>query len=55
LTGAENILPLFMSHPPLPPRLFAVVVFLVVALALVARVVVQQRSPQLFPDADKAQ
>lgn len=54
LTGAESVLPLFTEHPPLPRRLFALVVFLVVALALVARVVVQQRPPQLFPEPDKA-
>lgn len=52
LSGAEAVLPLFASHPPLPPRLFAVVCFLVVALALVARVVVQQRPPQLPPEND---
>jgi hypothetical protein len=54
LTGAESAIPLFMEHPPLPRRLFALVVFLIVALAMVSRIVVQQRPPQLFPDADKA-
>lgn len=53
LSGAEALLPLFIDHPPLPRRLFAVVVFLVVASAMVARIIVQQRPPQLFPDADK--
>jgi hypothetical protein len=49
LSGAEAVLPLFIDHPPLPRRLFALVVFLVVALAMVSRIVVQQRPPQLFP------
>jgi hypothetical protein len=54
LTGTEALLPLFTEHPPLPRRLFAVVVFLIVSLAMVARIVVQQRPPQLFPEEDKA-
>lgn len=49
-SGAEAVLPLFMEHPPLPRRLFAVVVFVIVVLALVARVIVQQRPPQIAPD-----
>lgn len=55
LTGAEAVLPLFVDHPPLPRRLFAVVSFLIVALALVSRIVVQQRPPQFAPpDASAA-
>lgn len=50
LSGAEAALPLFSEHPPLPRRLFALLMFLVVALALVARLVVQQHPPELFDD-----
>lgn len=55
LSGAEAVLPLFMDHPPLPRRIFAVLVFMVVALAMVARVIVQQRPPQFFDDKGTAQ
>lgn len=48
LSGAEAVLPLFTDHPPLPRRLFALVTFLVVALAMVSRIVVQQRPPVMF-------
>jgi hypothetical protein len=54
LSGAEAVLPLFMDHPPLPRRIFAVLVFLVVALAMVSRIVVQQRPPQFGPEPEKA-
>lgn len=58
LSGAEAALPLFMDHPPLPRRLFAVAVFLVTACAAVARLIVQERPPELFapvaaPEAPK--
>ena len=53
LSGAEAVLPLFTDHPPLPRRLFAAVVFVVVVLAMLSRVIVQQRPPQLFPETDK--
>lgn len=52
-TGAEAALPLFTEHPPLPRKIFAVVIFLIVSLALISRIIVQQRPPRFFPDADK--
>jgi hypothetical protein len=48
LSGAEAALPLFTEHPPLPRRIFAVVIFVVVAGALVARLIVQRHPPTLF-------
>ena len=50
LSGAEAILPMLAAHQPLPPRIFAALNFLIVAAALVARVVVQKRP---IPDGDK--
>lgn len=50
LSGAEVVLPMFADHPPLPHRVYAAVIGVVVALALVARVVVQQHPPQLFDE-----
>lgn len=55
LTGAEAVLPLITTHQPLPPRLFSLVVFSIVAAAMVARIVVQQRPPQLFPSEEPKQ
>ncbi|KRQ11945.1 hypothetical protein AOQ73_05930 [Bradyrhizobium pachyrhizi] len=49
LSGAEGILPLFMDHPPLPRRIFAVVVFLIIVSAMVARIIVQRRPPEFLP------
>lgn len=55
LSGAEAALPLFMEHPPLPRRLFALAIVLITALAMVSRLIVQQRPPELFaPEPDKA-
>ena len=45
LSGAQAALPLFMDHPPLPRRLFAVVVFLIVSLAMIFSIIVQKHPP----------
>lgn len=43
LTGAEGVVPLFVDNPPLPRRLFAVVVFFIIVAAMIARTVAQDR------------
>lgn len=50
LSGAEAVLPLFIDHPPLPRRIFSLLVFVIVAAAMLARVIVQQRPPVVFSD-----
>lgn len=51
LSGAQSALPLFMDHPPLPRRIFAVVVFLIVSLAMIANLIVAERPPVILaPD-----
>lgn len=51
LSGAQAALPLFMDHPPLPRRIFAVVVFLIVSLAMILNLIIAERPPViLVPD-----
>jgi hypothetical protein len=42
LSGAEVALPLLDGYLPIPPRLFAVLTFLTVGAALVARLIAQK-------------
>ena len=51
LTGAEAALPLIVDYSPVPRRVFAAVMFAVVAAGLVSRLILQQRPPQLFEPA----
>ena len=48
LSGAQSALPLFMDHPPLPRRIFAVVVFLIVSLAMIVNLIVAERTPVIL-------
>lgn len=51
LSGAQAAIPLFMDHPPLPRRIFAVVVFLIVSLAMILNLIVAERPPVILaPD-----
>ena len=47
-SGAQAALPLFMDHPPLPRRIFAVVVFLIVSLAMILNLIVAERTPVII-------
>lgn len=48
LSGAQAALPLFMDHPPLPRRVFAVVVFLIVSLAMILNLIIAERPPVIL-------
>jgi hypothetical protein len=48
LSGAQAALPLFMDHPPLPRKIFAVVVFLIVSLAMILNLIVAERPPVIL-------
>jgi len=54
LTGAEAAMPLLVDHSPVPRRVLALVMFLVVAFALIARLIVQQHPPELFDEPKAA-